>query len=97
MVTNLILVGFNLTPTFPMDSGQALRFLLAMRLKYTSATNLAASIGQRFAFLFGFIGLFTNPFLVFSAISVGIGAANELRMVQMKSALRGIPVSWKKL
>ena len=39
------------------------------------------------------IGLFTNPFLVFIAFFVWIGAANESRMVQMKSALSGIPVS----
>lgn len=93
MITNLILVGFNLIPAFPMDGGRVLRSLLAMRLEYTAATNLAASIGQGFAFLFGFIGLFTNPFLVFIAFFVWIGAANESRMVQMKSALSGIPVS----
>ena len=93
MVTNLILVGFNLIPAFPMDGGRILRSLLAMRLEYTSATSLAASIGQGFAFLFGFIGLFTNPFLLFIAFFVWIGAANESRMVQMKSALSGIPVS----
>jgi len=93
MITNLILVGFNLIPAFPMDGGRVLRSLLALRLEYTSATNLAASIGQGFAFLFGFIGLFSNPFLVFIAFFVWIGAANESRLVQMKSALSGIPVS----
>lgn len=93
MITNLFLVGFNLLPAFPMDGGRVLRSLLAMRLEYTKATNLAANIGQGFAFLFGFIGLFSNPFLVFIAFFVWIGAANESRMVQMKSALSGIPVS----
>jgi predicted transcriptional regulator len=41
----------------------------------------------------GFIGLFTNPFLLFIAFFVWIGAAQEASMVQMKSALGGVPVS----
>jgi Zn-dependent protease len=93
MVTNLILVGFNMIPAFPMDGGRVLRSLLAMRLEYTAATQIAATIGQGMAFIFGFIGLFSNPFLVFVALFVWIGAASESRMVQMKSALSGIPVS----
>jgi Zn-dependent protease/CBS domain-containing protein len=93
MITNLILVGFNMIPAFPMDGGRVLRALLAMRLEYTAATQIAAYIGQGIAFIFGFIGLFSNPFLVFIALFVWIGAAGEARMVQMKSALSGIPVS----
>jgi len=45
------------------------------------------------AFLFGFVGLFTNPFLVFIALFVWMGAEQEAAMVQMKSSLGGIPVS----
>lgn len=93
MITNLVLVGFNLIPAFPMDGGRVLRALLAMRLEYTAATQLAATIGQGLAFVFGFIGLFSNPFLVFIAFFVWIGAQNEAKMVRMKSALEGIPVS----
>jgi Zn-dependent protease len=93
MVTNLILVGFNLIPAFPMDGGRVLRALLALKLEYTTATQVAASIGQGVAFIFGFIGLFSNPFLVFIALFVWIGAQGEARMVRMKSALNGIPVS----
>ena len=93
MVTNLVLVGFNLIPAFPMDGGRVLRALLAMRLEYTAATQIAASIGQGLAFVFGFIGLFSNPFLLFIAFFVYIGAQNEAKLVRMKSALDGIPVS----
>jgi len=93
MVTNLVLVGFNLIPAFPMDGGRVLRALLAMRLEYTAATQIAASIGQGLAFVFGFIGLFSNTFLLFIAFFVWIGAQNEAKLVRMKSALDGIPVS----
>jgi predicted transcriptional regulator len=45
------------------------------------------------AFIFGFIGLFSNPFLLFIAFFVWIGAQNEAKVVRLKSALDGIPVS----
>jgi predicted transcriptional regulator len=44
------------------------------------------------AFVFGLIGLFTNPFLIFIALFVWIGAGQEAVMTQVKSALGGIPV-----
>lgn len=92
MVVNLFLVVFNMLPAFPMDGGRVLRALLATRLEYTKATQIAAGIGQGMALLFGLIGLLVNPFLVFIAFFVWIGAAQEASMVQLKSALSGIPV-----
>ena len=92
MVVNVFLVAFNLIPAFPMDGGRVLRALLAMRMEYTRATQIAAGLGQGIAFVFGFIGFFTNPILLFIAFFVWIGAAQESSMVQMKTSLGGIPV-----
>ena len=93
MAVNISLVLFNLIPAFPMDGGRVLRALLAMRLEYVRATQIAANIGQGFAFLLGFIGLFNNPFLVFIAFFVWIGASQEAGMVQMRNSISGIPVT----
>ena len=92
MVVNITLVLFNLLPAFPMDGGRVLRAILAMNMDYVRATQIAANVGQGFAFLIGFIGLFGNPFLLFIAFFVWIGASQEASMVQMKNAISGIPV-----
>lgn len=93
LVVNIFLVLFNMIPAFPMDGGRVLRALLATRMEYTRATQIAAHFGQGIALLFGFIGIFSNPFLVFIALFVWIGATQEASATQMKSALGGIPVS----
>jgi Zn-dependent protease len=92
MWVNVMLAVFNLIPAFPMDGGRVLRSLLAMRMDYMRATQIAAATGQGLALVFGFVGLFTNPFLVFIALFVWMGAAGEASMVQIKSALGGIPI-----
>ena len=92
MMVNVILVGFNLLPAFPMDGGRMLRALLAMRMDYLRATQVAAHLGQGFALLFGIVGLFLNPLLIFIVLFVWIGAAQEAAMTQMKTALAGIPL-----
>lgn len=90
---NISLALFNLIPAFPMDGGRAVRALLATRLEYTQATHIAATLGQAIALIFGFIGLFTNPLLVFVALFVWMGAGQEASVVQARSALGNIPVT----
>jgi Zn-dependent protease/CBS domain-containing protein len=91
---NLFLALFNMIPAFPMDGGRVLRALLASRFGYVRATEIAASIGQFVAFALGFIGLMTNPILIFIAIFVYLAASSEAHMVALRAASRGVPVSY---
>jgi len=93
LTVNISLVLFNLIPAFPMDGGRVLRAFLAMRMEYVRATQIAANVGQGMAFLLGFWGLFNNPFLLFIAFFVWIGASQEAGMVQMKNSISGIPIT----
>jgi stage IV sporulation protein FB len=90
---NLFLALFNMVPAFPMDGGRVLRALLASRLGFVRATEIAAAIGQAVAFALGFIGLFYNPMLIFIAIFVYLAAAGEAHSVALRAVSRGVPVS----
>jgi Zn-dependent protease/predicted transcriptional regulator len=93
MAVNLFMIAFNMIPAFPMDGGRVLRAALATRLTHGRATKIATSIGRAMAILFGLMGLVYNPFLLFIAFFVWLGATHEAGVARLKSAVGGIPVS----
>src|ERR1044072_1367884 len=89
---NLFLALFNMIPAFPMDGGRVLRALLATRFGFVRATEVAAFIGQGFAFALGFAGLFGNPLLIFIGIFVYLAASGEAHSVALRAMSQGVPV-----
>ena len=87
---NVLLCVFNLIPAFPMDGGRVLRAVLAVRLGYTRATRVAATIGQALAFVFALAGLLIgNPMLILIAVFVFLAASGEAGYVQAREYTRG--------
>jgi len=90
---NVWLAGFNMIPAFPMDGGRVLRALLAFGGDYLQATRVAAGIGQGIALLFGLAGLLLpSPLLIFVALFVWIGAAQEGGAAAVRATLGRVPV-----
>src|SRR5262245_29495442 len=88
-VANVALCVFNLIPAFPMDGGRVLRALLALRLGYTRATRVAATIGQGLAFVFALLGLLGSPLLILIAVFIFLAASGEAGYVQAREYTRG--------
>jgi Zn-dependent protease/predicted transcriptional regulator len=91
-LANTVLFVFNLLPAFPMDGGRVFRAILARRMNYATATRVAARVGQGMALVFGLLGLMANPYLLFIAFFVWMGATQEAAMAELKAALSGITV-----
>lgn len=92
MFANLMLAVFNLLPAFPMDGGRIFRSLMAIYLSREKATYVAMNMGKIFAFGLALLGIFVNPFLIFIAIFIFIGAQKEYEQVRNSSVLSGYRV-----
>jgi Zn-dependent protease/CBS domain-containing protein len=98
---NLILLVFNLLPALPLDGGRVLRALLwRARSDFGWATNVAASIGLGFGylfiaggvFLFVVHGAFGGAWLAFVGWFLLQAATAEQRHIAVRQALRGLRV-----
>jgi CBS domain-containing protein len=79
-------------PAFPMDGGRVLRAVLAIWLPWSRATQIAATIGQGLAFVFGFLGLLYNPMLIFIAIFIYLAAAAEAQTALLRDVAQSVLV-----
>lgn len=86
---NIMLAVFNLLPAFPMDGGRIFRSLLAMKLEYNTATQIAGNVGRALAIMMGIYGLLTGGiFLMLIALFIFSGASQEMMMVQWQQRRR---------
>ena len=93
LLVNVLLLGFNLLPAYPMDGGRVLRALLATRLGHVRATRIAATVGQGLAMIAGVYGLLGGDYLfMLLALFVFLAAGQEAAMVAARAAGRGIIV-----
>lgn len=90
---NIFLALFNLIPAFPLDGGRVFRSLLAMKLDYRQATNIAATVGKAIAVMMGLYGLMNGGiFMVFIAMFIFTAAGQEAKMVKHRVSLQGFTV-----
>src|SRR5579864_210809 len=86
---NVFLGAFNLLPAYPMDGGRVLRAFLAERMEYVRATRLAVTVGQGFAMLMIFLGVW-NTWLMLIGFFLFVGAQLEDRSVVFQSVLESV-------
>lgn len=91
---NIILAVFNIFPAFPMDGGRVLRGVMNLFMSHLKATKIAVFIGQFFAVLLFFFGIFYNNnwWLALIAVFIYLGAEAEDRMWAIRHALSDVKV-----
>lgn len=90
---NFFLFAFNLfIPAFPMDGGRALRAGLSVFFGQQKATRIAARVGQGVAIVMAIIAVLPplNPFLLFIAFFIFVGAGQEAASERNRSAVAGL-------
>lgn len=93
VLTNVLLVVFNLLPAFPMDGGRLLRAGLSHYLGRERATRVAVWIGQGLAVTLAVVGFLVGDYgLPLVALFVIVAAWAEGRSVRIESAMRRLRV-----
>jgi Zn-dependent protease len=99
---NLLLGAFNILPGFPMDGGRILRSLLAFKLEYIKATEIAVQIGRIAAIFFIIAGLgifdvlvgtdYASLWLIIIGLFLIFAGGQELEVLKVRHYLRGLTV-----
>ncbi len=97
---NLTLGLFNLLPGFPMDGGRVFRALMAFRMDYIKATQIAVQVGKVIAVIvflvgLGAMGLITgsyaiNPITMLIGVFLYFSGGQELQVLKIRHALEGM-------
>jgi Zn-dependent protease len=91
---NGTLAVFNMLPAFPMDGGRVLRALLSIHWGRSTATRIAAWLGQFLAVGLALYGAYTSSFVtIFIGGFVFLAAAQEHRAVRTEEFLSQYKVS----
>jgi Zn-dependent protease len=86
---NISLAVFNMIPAFPLDGGRVLRAFLAMFMSFSTATAVAATIGQFAAIGLGILGILNGNFiLILIAVFVFFSAERETVQASSQAVLR---------
>jgi len=83
---NVYMGLFNLLPAYPMDGGRILRAWLARDRDYLAATRRAVTVGQGFAMLFMFLGIW-QPWMLLIGLFLFFAAQLEERSLLFQSVL----------
>lgn len=89
LISNIMLVVFNMIPAFPMDGGRVLRALLAMGMGKLKATRIATLVGQAICIVLIIIGLYYEAYtLALIGVFIFFSATQEYRSVALDSVIR---------
>lgn len=97
-LNNLVMLIFNLVPSYPMDGGRIFRSLLALIWKdHDKATHMACRVSQCFCMLFAIIGILAfMPMLVFLGVLFFLATEGEIRRIQEQKLNRMLEDSIQK-
>jgi Zn-dependent protease len=99
---NILILGFNLLPAFPMDGGRIARAIAWWRTgNRNSATRFAASLGQGFAYLFIALGIlliftgdaFSGIWLALIGVVINGAARAAVFQTAISSRIEGMRVA----
>lgn len=89
MISNIMLVVFNMIPAFPMDGGRVLRALLAMGFGRLKATRIASIVGQIICVFLIIVGLYYEAYtLAIIGVFIFLNATQEYKSVALDSVLK---------